>query len=73
MSSNDLEKCNLYEPGTPEYYRDTLSNIYIIGRDYDGYDTNNAKQMKELVDSLTDLAKCTLNHEELYWGPKDAS
>ena len=59
-------KTNRYKPGTAKYYKDQLENIVAVAIDYDGYDPNNAKQMRELVDELKAMAGQSLRHEKLY-------
>ena len=57
---------NMYKPGTVEYYRDALANISGSLVDYDGYNTKNAKQMKDLVDDVKEQADKALAHKKLY-------
>lgn len=64
-----MKKINIYKPGSAKYYRDVLDNIHAVARDYDGFDPNNAKQMKELVDDLCKMAVDGLNHEKIYVQP----
>ena len=66
MSKDKFKKMNIYKPGTVEYYRDQLGNIVAVTKDYDGFCINSAKQMKELVDDLRDMAEQALNHKKLY-------
>lgn len=67
----NMERVELFKPGTAEYYRDVLENIYYIALDYDGYDIKDAKQMKELVDELKNEAKKGLKHKYYYLKTKD--
>ncbi len=61
-----MKKSNIYKPGTAKYYRDQLVNIQAVAMDYDGYNPQNAKQMKELVDELRKMAGQALLHLKLY-------
>ena len=61
-----MKECNIYKPGTAKYYRDVLVNIRAVAIDYDGFNPNSSKQMRELIDDISDMAKQALNHEKLY-------
>jgi len=61
-----MKEHNIYRLGSAKYYRDVLQNIRAVCIDYDGYNPQNAKQMKELIDDIKDMAKQALNHEKLY-------
>lgn len=62
--------CNIHIPGSAEYYKDVLSNIRAVCINYDGYDPKNAKQMKELVDDISDMTLKALNKEIIYVKPE---
>ncbi len=66
MPKEKWKKMNLYKPGTAKYYRDMLELISMVAVRYDGYNPNSAKQMKELVDELKNMANSALNHKKLY-------
>ena len=62
-----MKKINLYKVGTADYYRDTLNNIgAIISVDYDGFNSNSAKQMRELLIDIKRMIQDTLAHKKLY-------
>lgn len=63
--------CDIAKPGSAEYYKDVLSNIEAIGKDYDGFNPNSAKQMKHLVDDLVKLAANALAGKPQYISPKE--
>ena len=63
---NKGKKINIYKPGTAKYYRDALNNISMVALYYDGFNPKNAKQMKELVDELREMADNALQHKKLY-------
>ena len=66
MKKTKWKKSNIYKPGTAKYYKDALKNIYAVALDYDGFNINSAKQMKELVDDLMKMASDALQHKKLY-------
>ena len=66
MPKDKWTKMNIYKPGTAKYYRDMLELISIVAVRYDGYNSNSAKQMKELVDELRSMANDALSHKKLY-------
>ena len=53
-----------------EKYREEISIIRAILIDYDGYDTENAKQMKSLVDECFEMCGMILNRESLTVSPE---
>ena len=61
-----MKKYNIYKPGSANYYKDQLTNINMVAIDYDGYNPNSAKQMRELVVEMSQMAEDALNHNKLY-------
>ena len=66
MTKEKWKKTNIYKPGTAEYYRDQLGNISAVAVHYDGCNVKSAKQMKELIDDLREIANDALDHKKLY-------
>lgn len=65
-TSLSYKKYNIFKPGTAKYYKDMLELISAVAYHYDGYNPNSAKQMRELVDELKNMANDALNHKTLY-------
>jgi len=63
---NPYKKTNIHKPGSAKYYRDQLVNINAVAIGFDGYNPNSAKQMRELVIEMAQMARDALNHEKLY-------
>jgi len=57
---------NLFRAGSAKYYKDQLENISMVAEVYDGYNPDDAKQMRELVDELANMARDALQHKDLY-------
>ena len=61
-----MKSYNLFRAGSVKYYKDQLENISMVAEAYDGYNPDDAKQMRELVDELAKMANDALNHKKLY-------
>lgn len=61
-----LKLINLCKPGSAKYYRDQLKNIAMVLIDYDGYNPENAKQMRGLLEDIKSMADKALKHKKLY-------
>jgi len=57
---------NIYKAGSANYYKDVLEIISAVAYCYDGYDPNNAEQMKDLVDELGKIARDGLAKKKMY-------
>jgi len=63
---NKTIKKNIYRPGSAKYYRGALVNINATAINFDGFNYNSAKQMRELVIEMAQMARDALNHKKLY-------
>lgn len=58
-------------PDTREYYRDALTLICAIAVDWDGYDPNNAEQMRGLIKDMVEVAGAAIDKKPSYVTDKE--
>lgn len=59
---------NIYKVGSAAYYRDVMDTMSSIRINWDGYNPQSTKQMRELLEDIVKIGQRGLNNEKMYWG-----
>ena len=63
---SSIFKMRKHKAGSAAYYKEALTLINLVAIDYDGYNPNSAKQMRELVVEMAQMARDAINHKKLW-------